>query len=207
MKPYMIVKRVLDVCFAVVLLILLSPVMLCAAAAIKLESSGPVLFKQKRPGRNNKVFTVYKFRTMMMEMETEGRQLTDMERMTRVGVFLRKTSIDELPQLLNILRGEMSFIGPRPLLVKYLEFYTAEQMRRHEVTPGISGWAQVNGRNGISWEDKFKLDIWYVDNMSFLLDLKIVFMTVLKIVKRDGVNQSAGNTMKEFAGMKEEINI
>jgi lipopolysaccharide/colanic/teichoic acid biosynthesis glycosyltransferase len=193
------IKRVLDFVFAVILLIITSPIMLLAAIAIKLEDpKGPVLFKQKRPGKNAKIFTVYKFRTMRVETEKDGKPLTDMERMTKVGSFLRKTSIDELPQLFNIIRGEMSFIGPRPLLVQYLEFYTPEQMRRHEVTPGISGWAQVNGRNAISWEEKFKLDIWYVDNQSFLVDFKILFMTIYNVLSRKGINNSQGDTMPLF---------
>lgn len=195
------IKRILDFVFAVILLIIASPIMLLAAIAIKLEDpNGPVLFKQKRPGKNAKIFTVYKFRTMRVETEKDGRPLTDMERMTKVGSFLRKTSIDELPQLFNILRGEMSFIGPRPLLIQYLELYTPEQMRRHEVTPGISGWAQVNGRNAISWEEKFKYDVWYVDNQSFLLDLKILFMTICNVLNRKGINNSQGDTMPLFAG-------
>ncbi|WP_094549353.1 sugar transferase [Petroclostridium xylanilyticum] len=195
------VKRVLDFVFAVILLIITSPIMLLAAIAIKLEDpKGPVLFKQKRPGKNAKIFTVYKFRTMRVETEKDGKPLTDMERMTKVGSFLRKTSIDELPQLFNIIRGEMSFIGPRPLLVQYLEFYTPEQMRRHEVTPGISGWAQVNGRNAISWEEKFKLDIWYVDNQSFLVDFKILFMTIYNVLSRKGINNSQRDTMPLFVG-------
>ncbi|MCD6155503.1 MAG: sugar transferase [Candidatus Atribacteria bacterium] len=196
MKIYPYVKRVLDFIFAVILLVLASPIMLLAAIAIKLEDpKGPVLFKQNRPGKNAKIFTVYKFRTMRVETERDGKPLTDMERMTKVGSILRKTSIDELPQLFNIIRGEMSFIGPRPLLVQYLEFYTPEQMRRHEVTPGISGWAQVNGRNAISWEEKFEYDVWYVDNQSFMLDLKIFFMTILNVLKGEGINYSQNDTM------------
>jgi lipopolysaccharide/colanic/teichoic acid biosynthesis glycosyltransferase len=201
MKIYPYIKRILDFIFAIILLVITSPVMLLAAIAIKLEDpKGPILFKQKRPGKNAKIFTVYKFRTMRVETEKDGRPLTDMERMTKVGSFLRKTSIDELPQLFNIIRGEMSFIGPRPLLVQYLELYTPEQMRRHEVTPGISGWAQVNGRNAISWEEKFKYDVWYVDNQSFLLDLKILFLTIFNVLKREGINNSQGDTMPYFTG-------
>ena len=188
------IKRILDLVFAVILLILLSPIMLLAAIAIKIEDpKGPVLFKQKRPGKDAKIFTVYKFRTMRIETEKDGKPLSDIERITRVGAFLRKTSVDELPQLLNVIRGEMSFIGPRPLRVEYLDYYTPEQMRRHEVLPGISGWAQVNGRNAISWEEKFRYDVWYVDNMSFLLDLKIVVMTIIKIIKRENINMDSNN--------------
>lgn len=206
MKKYLIIKGIFDFILALVLLICLSPIMFVAAIAIKLESTGPVLFRQARPGKRGEIFTVLKFRTMRMETERNGRYLADMERMTRVGSFLRKTSIDELPQFCNVLRGDMSFIGPRPLLVQYLECYSLEQMRRHEVTPGISGWAQVNGRNALSWEEKFKLDIWYVDNISFLLDLKIVFMTIFKIFNRSGINNSTGNTMSFFTGNKDMQN-
>jgi len=199
MIQYKQVKKILDVCFALILIVVTSPIMLLASIAIKLESRGPVLFKQQRPGKNCRIFSVYKFRTMRVETEKEGRPLSDMERLTKVGSFLRKTSIDELPQLINILRGEMSFIGPRPLLVQYLEHYTPEQMRRHEVTPGISGWAQVNGRNAISWEEKFRLDVWYVDHMSFMLDMKIFFMTIWNVLRKKGINHSENNTMPLFS--------
>ncbi len=187
-----------------ILIVLLSPIMVLAAIAIKIESKGPVLFKQKRPGKDAKIFTIYKFRTMKVETEKDGKPLSDMERITKVGAFLRKMSIDELPQLFNILRGEMSFIGPRPLLVQYLEYYSPEQMRRHEVTPGISGWAQVNGRNAISWEEKFELDVWYVDNQSFFLDLKILWLTIYNVLSRRGINNSQDDTMPVFIGRTEE---
>lgn len=206
MRPYLIVKRIFDFSFALLLLILLSPIMLISAVAIKLESKGSAFFKQQRPGKDGKIFTIYKFRTMRMETEQNGRKLTDMERMTRVGSILRKTSIDELPQLINILRGEMSFIGPRPLLVEYLKYYTPEQMRRHEILPGISGWAQVNGRNGISWEEKFKLDVWYVDNISFWLDVKILLLTIWNVVSGKGINNSGNDTMPLFRGTRENQN-
>lgn len=196
-KPYLIIKRILDFVFALILLVITLPIMILAYIGIKLESNGPVLFRQERPGKEAKIFTVFKFRTM--KCETDGRALTDMERMTKVGSLLRKTSIDELPQLINVIRGEMSFIGPRPLLVQYLDHYSPEQMRRHEVTPGISGWAQVNGRNAISWEEKFRLDVWYVDNVSLLLDLKIVFLTLYNLVIRKGINNSQEETMSLFS--------
>ena len=197
------IKRNLDFIFAIILLIFLSPIMILAAIAIKLEDpTGPIFFKQKRPGKNAEIFEVIKFRTMIVDMEQDGKKLSDMERLTKVGSFLRKTSIDELPQLFNIIRGEMSFIGPRPLLVEYLKYYSPEQMRRHEVKPGISGWAQVNGRNAISWEEKFKYDIWYVDNISLILDIKIFLLTVLKVIKRDDINQSETVTMPKFSGQK-----
>jgi undecaprenyl phosphate N,N'-diacetylbacillosamine 1-phosphate transferase len=204
MKPYLVIKRIFDFVFALILLIVLSPIMLLAAIAIKLDSHGPVLFKQERPGKDEKIFTIYKFRTMRVDTEKDGKRLSDFERMTKVGSFLRKTSIDELPQLINILKGEMSFIGPRPLLVEYLKYYTPEQRRRHEVMPGISGWAQVNGRNAISWEEKFQLDIWYVDKISFFLDLKILIMTVYKVLKRKEVNNSSRDTMPIFRGNSEK---
>lgn len=200
MKSYIIVKKILDFFFAAILLLLASPIMVLAAIAIKLESKGPVIFKQQRPGKNCTIFTVYKFRTMRVETEKNGKPLSDMERMTKVGSFLRKTSVDELPQLFNILRGEMSFIGPRPLLVQYLEHYTPEQMRRHEVTPGISGWAQVNGRNAIDWEERFKLDVWYVDHVSFLFDIKILYLTMKNVFSQKGINNSQGDTMPLFTG-------
>ena len=201
------VKRILDFIFAIFLLVMASPVMILAAIAIKIEDpKGPILFRQKRPGKNAKIFTVYKFRTMRVETERDGRPLTDMERMTKIGSLLRKTSIDELPQLFNIIRGEMSFIGPRPLLVQYLEFYSSEQMRRHEATPGITGWAQVNGRNAISWEQKFEYDVWYVDNQSFLLDFRITIHTIINILKRKGINYSSSNTMPAFLGNEKILN-
>lgn len=184
------VKRILDFIFSIVLLIILLPIMLIAAIAIKIEDpKGPVLFKQKRPGKDADIFEVYKFRTMRVETERNGKPLSDMERMTKVGLFLRKTSIDELPQLFNIIRGEMSFIGPRPLLVEYLPYYTEEEMKRHDVTPGITGLAQVSGRNNLDWDERFKKDIEYVEKCSFILDIKIVFLTIFKIVRRSDVAQ------------------
>ena len=200
------VKRILDFIFAIILLIILLPIMLITAMVVKIEEPRePVLFKQKRPGKYSKIFQVYKFRTMKSKREQDGKLLSDMERMTKVGSFLRRTSIDELPQLLNIVRGEMSFIGPRPLLVEYLEHYSPEQMRRHEVLPGISGWAQVNGRNTISWEEKFEYDVWYVDNQSFLLDFKIFWLTIYNVINRKDVNSSKDDTMPDFKGEKQEM--
>lgn len=204
MKPYLIVKRVLDCFFASLLLAIASPIMLAAIIAIKKDSKGPVLFKQERPGLKGKVFIVFKFRTMSLERDSKGDLLPDIERMTKVGSFLRKSSIDELPQLINVIKGDMSFIGPRPLLVQYLEYYTPEQARRHEVTPGISGWAQVNGRNTISWEQKFNYDVWYVDHISFCTDLRIVFKTIKNVVIRDGINNSQNTTMPRFTGNRIE---
>jgi len=158
--------------------------MIIAAIAIKIESEGPVLFVQERPGKDCKIFKLYKFRTMRVNTEHNGRVLSDRERVTRVGAFLRKASIDELPQLFNIIRGDMSFIGPRPLLVKYLPYYTEEELKRHNLLPGITGWAQVNGRNNLNWEKRFKMDLEYVEKVSFLFDLKIFCLTIYKVFKR-----------------------
>ncbi|WP_339319201.1 sugar transferase [Paenibacillus sp. FSL R10-2734] len=193
-------KKVIDWVIAFLLIFLASPIMLVATIAIKIGSKGPILFRQKRPGKNGKIFTVYKFRTMSLEIDQDGNLLPDLLRMTRLGSFLRKCSIDELPQLFNILKGDMSFIGPRPLLVQYLEHYTPEQNRRHEAVPGISGWAQVNGRNTISWEEKFRYDVWYVDHISFSLDAKIVFKTIKNVLVREGINNSQNDTMPMFSG-------
>jgi len=198
MISYIKIKRVVDLLFSIILLIAASPIMLCAAFAIKLGSKGPVLFKQERPGKDGVIFTIYKFRTMRLETEKNGRPLSDMQRMTRVGAVLRKFSVDELPQLFNILKRDMSFIGPRPLLVQYLERYTPEQMRRHDVTPGISGWAQINGRNGVDWETRFEYDVWYVENISFGTDFEIFLRTLAIVLARRGVNQSKNQTMQEF---------
>lgn len=182
-------------------LIILSPLMALSAVLVKISDGGSVLFKQRRPGKDGKIFTVYKFRTMSEKTEDEnGRELSDVERMTKIGSFLRKTSLDELPQLFNVLKGDMSFIGPRPLLCEYLELYTPYQMRRHEVLPGISGLAQVNGRNAITWEEKFDYDVYYVDHMSFWLDLKIIFKTIKNTLKRADINCSDNNTMEKFRG-------
>ena len=200
---YKHLKRAADFCVALLMLIILSPVMLIAAILIKSNNDGPVFFKQERPGLNGKIFTVYKFRTMSVKTcDDNGKELSDFERMSKVGNLLRKTSIDELPQLINIVRGEMSFIGPRPLLTEYLSLYTPEQMRRHEVRPGISGWAQVNGRNTLTWEEKFRYDVEYVDNMSVHMDIRILFMTVRNVLKQDGINSAADNTMEKFTGTK-----
>jgi len=160
----------------------------------------PIFFAQPRPGKNGHIFTFYKFRTMTDDLDSEGKLLPDEKRLTAIGQFLRQTSLDELPQLWNVLKGDMSFVGPRPLLVAYLSRYNSEQARRHEVKPGITGWAQVNGRNAISWEEKFKLDVWYVDNWSLWLDLKILFLTVIKVLKRDGISEANHVTMSEFQG-------
>ena len=165
---------------------------------VRMKIGSPVLFKQVRPGLHGRPFTIYKFRTMTDERDKDGNLLPDGERLTRLGKFLRKASIDELPELFNVIKGEMSTVGPRPLLMQYLDRYTPEQARRHEVKPGITGWAQVNGRNAISWEDKFKLDVWYVDNQSLWLDIKIILMTLVKVFKREGISANGEATMQEF---------
>lgn len=201
---YKYIKRIIDLSVALVLLAVLSPLMALSAILIAAGHDGPILFKQKRPGKNGKIFTVYKFRTMSTKVYDEsGRELSDFERMTKVGRLLRKTSVDELPQLLNIIRGDMSFIGPRPLLTEYLELYSPEQMRRHDVLPGISGWAQVNGRNTLTWDEKFAYDIYYVDHYSFLMDMKIFIKTIENVIRQDGINSGNENTMEKFKGNRE----
>ena len=198
---YKYYKRIMDFVASLTALIILSPLMALSAVLVKISDGGSVIFKQRRPGKDGKIFTVYKFRTMSEKTEDEnGRELSDVERMTKIGSFLRKTSLDELPQLFNVLKGDMSFIGPRPLLCEYLELYTPYQMRRHEVLPGISGLAQVNGRNAITWEEKFDYDVYYVDHMSFWLDLRILFKTIKNTLKRADINCSDNNTMEKFRG-------
>src|SRR5690625_251808 len=164
----------------------------------------PVIFKQKRPGLYGRPFYIYKFRTMTNEVDQDGDLLPNHQRITKLGNILRKLSLDELPQLFNVLKGDLSLVGPRPLLMEYLPLYNKEQARRHEVKPGITGWAQVNGRNAITWEERFKLDVWYVDNQTIKLDIKILFMTILKVLKSEGVNQSASVTMDKFKGMNKD---
>ncbi len=197
-------KRLFDFLLSLVLVLVLWPVMLAVALVVRMKMGSPVFFRQKRPGHNGLPFFMYKFRTMTGEKGKGGELLSDEQRLPMFGKFLRKTSLDELPQLFNVLKGDLSFVGPRPLLMEYLPLYNAEQMRRHDVKPGITGWAQVNGRNAISWNEKFKLDIWYVDNRSFSIDLKILWMTAMKIFKRDGVSAEGHVTMPRFTGNNEE---
>lgn len=197
---YKFIKRVFDLLFALIAVILSFPIVLISALAIKFTTEGPVFFVQKRPGFRGRIFNIYKLRTMTTITFENGKELTDFERLTPLGRVIRKFSIDELPQLWNILKGEMSFIGPRPLLVEYLKYYTVEQNRRHDVLPGITGWAQVNGRNTITWEQKFKHDIFYVDNISFLLDLKIILLTVKNVISSKDINQSENVVMPKFKG-------
>lgn len=194
------VKRSIDIVGAFLLLFAAWPFMAIAAIAIKIaDPKGPVLFKQERPGKDEKIFKIYKFRTMQVAThDAEGNRLSDMERVTKIGKLLRKTSLDEFPQFFNVLKGDMSFIGPRPLLVQYLKHYNEEQRRRHNVRPGISGWAQVNGRNAISWEEKFKLDVWYADNISLKTDLKVLVKTIKNVLGSKDINNSEGDTMPFF---------
>jgi sugar transferase EpsL len=193
-------KRLLDSGLAACATALLAPIMGLVAVLVRLRLGAPVLFRQVRPGLKGEPFTLHKFRTMTDERDPQGRLLPDTNRLTLLGRFLRSTSLDELPELIDVLRGDMSLVGPRPLLVHYLPRYTLEQMRRHEVLPGITGWAQVNGRNALCWEDKFKFDVWYVDHVSLALDLRIILLTVWKTVKREGISQAGQATAQEFMG-------
>jgi sugar transferase EpsL len=194
------VKPLFDFVISVIALVLLSPLLIVIALAVRRKMGSPIFFSQERPGFKGMPFTLYKFRTMIELSNAEGHQRPDAERLTLLGRFLRSTSLDELPELFNVLKGEMSIVGPRPLLTQYLSRYTPEQARRHEVKPGITGWAQVNGRNAITWEEKFNLDVWYVDHQSFWLDLRIIFLTIWKILKREGISQPGQATMEEFKG-------
>lgn len=195
-----IFKRTFDIIFSFILLIITIPIMLFSIFTLALVNRGKVFFIQSRPGKENKIFNIIKFKTMNDKCNEFGDLLPDHLRLTKVGRLIRKLSIDELPQLLNVIKGDMSLIGPRPLLVEYLPLYNSSQIRRHEVRPGITGWAQVNGRNSITWEDKFQMDVWYVQNLTFWLDLKIFFMSILKILKREGINSTENTTMPIFKG-------
>ena len=195
-----VLKPFLDFILSFILLFILSPLFLIISLTIFFKLGSPILFKQKRPGKNEKIFTLYKFRTMTDEKDPYGELLPDNERITRFGSFLRRASLDELPQLFNVFKGDLSFIGPRPLLIEYLPLYNSHQRLRHSVKPGITGWAQVNGRNAITWNEKFDLDIFYVSNVSFLLDLKILLKTFYRVLKGSGINNSDGNTMPKFSG-------
>lgn len=194
------IKRTFDIIISLMTILLLSPVLFVVYIMVKIKLGSPAIFKQERPGLYGRVFTMYKFRSMTDEHDEKGQLLPDEVRLTSFGKLLRKTSLDELPELFNILRGDMSFVGPRPLLVRYLERYNEEQARRHDVRPGLTGWAQINGRNAISWEEKFKLDVWYVDNWGLWLDLKIFVLTFIKVFKREGINSADHATMEEFMG-------
>lgn len=193
-------KSLFDKLLALFLILLFSPIYIIVSIMILLKMGSPILFRQKRPGYKEKIFEIYKFRTMTNEKDINGELLPDERRLVGVGRFIRSVSLDELPQLFNVLKGEMSFVGPRPLLIEYLPLYNDEQKRRHDVKPGITGWAQVNGRNTISWEQKFEYDVWYVENQSFWLDMKILWLTFLKVVKRSDISSSSSATMEKFRG-------
>ena len=197
-------KNLFDKILALFLIILFSPIYIVVSLLIFFKMGSPILFRQKRPGYKEKIFGIYKFRTMTNEKDEFGNLLPDYKRLIGIGKFIRSTSLDELPQLFNVLKGEMSFVGPRPLLEEYLPLYNEKQKRRHDVKPGITGWAQVNGRNAISWEQKFDYDVWYVDNQSFWLDIKILWLTFLKVVKRSDISSSTSSTMEKFTGSKNE---
>ena len=205
-KPYgpyeAYIKRPLDFCLSLGALIVLSPVMGLTAILVKTKLGSPVIFKQPRPGKNEKIFSIYKFRTMTDERDENGELLPDEVRLTDFGKFLRSTSLDELPELINMVKGDMAVVGPRPLLVRYLDRYSEEQHRRHEVRPGLTGYSQAHGRNAVSWEDKFIMDVDYVDHITFLGDLKIILETVLAVINRDGISSETSSTMEEFMGQE-----
>jgi len=196
----MILKRITDILGSSIGIVLVIPLLVFLYWFIRFKLGSPALFKQKRPGVNGDIFTFYKFRTMTDKRDSNGELLQDKDRITPLGNFLRKTSLDELPSLFNVLKGDMSIVGPRPLLVEYLDLYSPEQARRHDVKPGITGWAQINGRNAISWDEKFDNDLWYVDNHSLLIDVKILLLTIYKVIKRDGISQENHVTMEKFNG-------
>lgn len=193
-------KRIFDFVFSLMGITLLLPIFLIVMVGLFLSNDGKPFFFQLRPGKNGKVFKIIKFKTMNDKKDSNGNLLSDAERLTAVGSFVRKTSLDEIPQLINVLKGDMSLIGPRPLLVQYLPLYNDHQARRHEVRPGITGWAQINGRNAISWEEKFNLDVWYVDHVSFILDLKIIFLTIKKVFIKEGISADGHVTIEPFQG-------
>jgi len=197
-------KCLIDIIGSLIGLTISSPIIVIISIIIYITMGRPIFFKQVRPGLRGKPFVIYKFRTMLDLRDENGNLLPDERRLTTIGRFLRSTTLDELPEFWNVLKGDMSLVGPRPLLMEYLDRYTPEQARRHEVKPGMTGWAQINGRNAISWEEKFKLDVWYVDNWNILLDLKIIFLTILKVIKREGISAEGHVTMPEFKGIKSE---
>jgi sugar transferase EpsL len=193
-------KRILDLILTIPGIIILFPLFLLVSVLVRIYHGTPIIFRQLRPGYKSKPFWVYKFRTMTDAHDDQDNLLPDEQRITRIGAFLRSTSLDELPELWNVLRGEMSWVGPRPLLIQYLERYSPEQARRHEVLPGITGWAQINGRNALTWPEKFELDVWYVDHWSFWLDIKILLLSIIKVIRREGINQPGQATAEEFMG-------
>ncbi len=196
------IKNIFDRLLALILLILFSPILMITAFLIFSKMGSPILFRQKRPGLNGEIFGIYKFRTMTNEKDENGELLPDEQRLVGVGKFIRSASLDELPQIFNVLKGDMSFVGPRPLLIEYLPLYSERQKKRHDVKPGITGWAQVNGRNAISWEEKFEYDVWYVENQSLWLDMMILWMTFLKVLNRSDITSDTSATMEKFEGSK-----
>ena len=198
------IKRVLDFVLSLIALVILALPMLIIYILVRIKLGKPAIFKQKRPGKDEKIFTLYKFRTMTDQKDDEGNLLPDSERLTKFGKMLRSTSLDELPELINIIKGDMAIVGPRPLLVEYLEFYTEEEKHRHDVRPGLTGLAQVNGRNAITWEEKFKIDVEYIKNITFINDIKIILKTIKNVFKREGINQEGNATMEYFTGTKKE---
>lgn len=201
------IKRALDFLLSALALVVLSPVLLVTAILVRVKLGSPVIFHQDRPGKDEKIFRLYKFRSMTDERDEKGNLLPDEVRLTKFGKLLRATSLDELPELWNILRGDMSIVGPRPLLVKYLPLYNEEQRHRHDVRPGLTGWAQANGRNALTWEEKFRLDVWYVEHLSFWVDVKTIFLTVKKVFCREGISSGTAATMEEFRGTKESEHV
>ena len=201
------IKRILDFTLSLIALICLSPILLIVAILVRIKLGSPVIFKQKRPGKNEKIFTLYKFRTMTDEKDDNGDLLPDSQRLTKFGKFLRSTSLDELPELINIIKGDMAIVGPRPLLVKYLPLYNEKQKHRHDVRPGLTGYARVNGRNAISWEEKFEDDLKYIENITLINDIKIILKTIKKVIKRNDISQENNATIEEFKGSEEKINV
>ena len=202
-KGVPVIKRLLDILFSLLVLVLFSPILILISLLVLITLGSPILFRQNRPGYKSKIFEIFKFRTMRSGLDQDGNLLPDEQRITSLGKALRSLSLDELPEVINILRGEMSWVGPRPLLVEYLDRYNTEQIRRHDVLPGLTGWAQIHGRNVLTWEDKFTLDVWYVDNWSLWLDIKIFFMTIWKVITREGINQAGHISAEVFMGNKE----
>ena len=199
-----ITKRIIDVSLSLIALVVLAPAILIISLLVAVRHGFPILFKQQRPGLGGKIFTIYKFRTMRHLLDGDGQPLPDAQRLTKLGRFLRASSLDELPELINVLKGDMSLVGPRPLLVEYLPRYNPTQFRRHEVLPGITGWAQIHGRNAITWQEKFNLDVWYVDNWSLGLDTKIIWMSIFKVIRREGISQPGQATAEPFTGNPED---
>ena len=201
------IKRILDFTLSLIALICLSPILLIVAILVRIKLGSPVIFKQKRPGKDEKIFTLYKFRTMTDEKDENGKLLPDSQRLTKFGKFLRSTSLDELPELINIIKGDMAIVGPRPLLVKYLPLYNEKQKHRHDVRPGLTGYAQANGRNAISWEEKFEDDLKYIESITLVNDIKIILKTIKKVIKRNDISQENNATIEEFKGSEEKINV